>query len=146
MRAVDTALLMMLEDTDLDVNDSFVDVDNDGVTVAHPTPYLVYYASLGDNHNPRLTGQYGRLSKFFQITYVGITREQAMGAGEKARAALCGKRVAGEGITRSWLIELDESQRVRRDDDAINPDGKPLYYGVDLYSVSVTLNSEGVPA
>ena len=145
MRVVDTALLAMLATTGLDVNDTFVDVDNDTNVVEYPTPFLFYAASIGDNHNPRLSGQYGRLSKFFTVGYIGLTPEQAMLAGQKARAALCGKRVSGAGIGRSWLIGIDESQRVRRDDDAINPDGRPLFAGFDLYSVSVTLDSTGVP-
>lgn len=146
MRVIDTALLAMLATTGLDVNDSFVDVDNSTNVVAYPTPFLVYYSTIGDNHNYRLSGQYGRLSKFFTVMYVGLTPEQARGAGEKARAALCGKRVSGAGIHRSWPIDLEESQTVRRDDDAINPEGRPLYTGVDHYAVSVTLNASGVPA
>lgn len=146
MRVVDTALLAMLETTGVPIFDGLVTVDNSGRTVEYELPYISFISSIGDYHAPRLTGQYGRLSVYFSLMYVGLTREQAKGAGEKARAVLCGKRVSGAGITRSWQIGLDESQRVRRDDDAIREDGTPLFYGVDLYSVSVTLNSEGVPA
>lgn len=148
MRVIDDALLALLAGTGLDVNVARVDVDNSGVTVTYPTPYLVYTSSLGDDRheeNSRLSGDRGRLSVFFSVMYVGDTFEQAKAAGEKLRAALHRKRVSGAGITKSWLIGLEESQRIRRADDAIHPDDHPLFYGVNNYAVSVTLNSEGVP-
>lgn len=143
MRAVDNDLLAKLRATGVDVNDSLVDADNTGNVVNYPTPYLVFYSSVGDDANPRLDGRNRRRSVFFTVTYVGTSREQAKAAGEKARAALIGKRVTVAGA-KSWLIGLEESQRVRRDDDAIRPDGSPLYYGVDNYAVSITL--EGATA
>jgi hypothetical protein len=139
MRAVDDALLALLEATGIDVNDVFVDADNSGNTVEYPLPYLIYTSSIGsDTHAPRLSGDYGLRSVFFSIMYVGEDRNQAKWAGEKVRAALRRARLSGTGIRKSGLIHLDESQRVRRDDDAIREDGTPLFYGVDLYSVTVT--------
>lgn len=146
MRVVDTVLLSMLRSTGFTVHDGLVVVDNSGKTVEYPVPYATYTSSIGDYHAERLDGRPGILSVFFSVTYVGTTREQAKGLGEKFRAVLVRKRVNGTGITRSGLIHLEESQRVRRDDDAIRLDGTPLFYGVDNYAVSVTLNSEGVPA
>lgn len=146
MRVVDAALLAMLEATGIDTNDGFVDADNSGNTVTVEYPYFQYTSSLGDgSHNPRLSGHYGRLSHYFTVMYVGTDVDQARWAGEKARLALLGKRVSGTGIGKSWLIEIDESQSVRRADDAISEDDIPLYYGVFLCSVSVTLDSTGVP-
>lgn len=148
MRVIDDALLALLETTGLDVNDGVVDADNDGNTVTLPVPYLVYTSSLGDDRfeeNTRLSGDRGRLSVFFSVMYVGSTREQAKAAGERVRAAFRRQRVSGAGIGKSWLIVLEESQRIRRADDAISPTDRPLFYGVDNYAVSVTLNSEGVP-
>lgn len=139
MRAVDTALLTLLATTGVDVNDSFVDADNTGQTVTYPVPYLVYASSIGDDdHGHRLSGDYGLRSVFFSIMYVGEDRNQAKWAGEKVRTALRRQRVTGAGIRSSGLIHLEESQRVRRDDDAIRPDGTPLFYGVDNYAVVVT--------
>lgn len=138
MRVVDDVILAALEATDVTVHDSFVAVDTDGKTIQYPLPFLVYYSSLGDDANPRLTGRMGRRSVFFQVTYVGIDRRQAKYAGEKQREALQGQRFTIPGH-KAWLCLLEDSQRVRRDDDALRPDGRPLFYGVDQYAISITL-------
>jgi hypothetical protein len=141
MRAADAAIIALLEATGIDVNDSFVDADNSTNVVTHPLPYLVYESSVGDDDNDavkRLSGPGDKLSHFFSLAYIGEDPNQARWAGEKARAALRRVRLTGTGIHKSGFVHLDESQRVRRDDDAIRPDGTPLYRGVDLYSVVVT--------
>ena len=55
------------------------------------------------------------------------------------RAALADRTITIPG-RKAWRIVLGESQRIRRDDDAARPDGSPLFYGVDLYSVAITRN------
>lgn len=137
MRVVDDAVLAALEATGVDVNDGFVDTDNTGNVVTYPLPYLVYYSSVGIDDSPRFTGRKARRSVFFSITYIGLDRNQAKWAGEKARAALADQRIAVQGY-RTFLCELLESQRVRRDDDAVRPNGEPLYYGVDNYALAIT--------
>lgn len=151
MRAVDNDILGKLRavlDTggEVHVHDGLVVVDNTSKVVEYPLPFVVYYSNVGDDHEPRLSGRSTRHSVFFSVTYVGLSRDQAKWAGEKVRAALFGKRVDAGNGARSWLISLDESQRVRRDDDAIRPGGEPLFYGVDNYSVSITINQQGAPA
>lgn len=125
------------------VHDGTVAVDNTTNIVTYRLPYVVYYSSLGDDppapENMRLTGQRGRRSVFFSMTYVGGTRWQAKHAGQQIRDAINGQRVVVPGH-RSWRVGLEESQRIRRDDDAIRPDGSPLFYGVDNYAVSIVLN------
>ena len=69
---------------------------------------------------------------------VGIDRNQAKWAGEKIRAALGDQPIPVEGH-RTWLCQLQESQRVRRDDEAVRSDGSPLFYGVDNYALPITL-------
>lgn len=137
MRVVDTAVLGVLEDANLNVHDGLVSADNSSNVVTYDLPYVVYYSSVGDDDNRRLSGRKARRSVFFSVTYVGLTREQAKWAGEKVRAALQGQRLTIPGH-RSWLCDLQESQRVRRDDDAIRPNGAPLFYGVDNYALSIT--------
>lgn len=117
--------------------DSFVPVKADGKTVEYQLPYAVYFSSLGDDHSPRLTGRNTRRAVFFSITYVGISPEQCKLAGQRVRDGLVDRRLVLDD-RKTWLIGLEESQRIRRDDDAINPEGKPLYYGVDNYAVSIT--------
>jgi hypothetical protein len=135
VRIVDDAILGI--DYGVPIHDGYVPSDSSGQTVTYPLPYAVYYSSVGDEHTPRLSGGYTRTAVFFSITYVGATRDQAKWAGELIRGQLSCLRLTLED-RRTWLVELDESQRVRRDDDAIRPDGLPLFYGVDNYAVSIT--------
>jgi hypothetical protein len=145
MRIVDDVVLDLLRAAlppnaagDPRVHDGYVPVaDADAKVITAALPYLAYFSSLGDDSNRRLSGQNGRRSVFFQVTYVGEDRNQAKWAGEKQRAALADRVIAIEG-RKSWRVLLGESQRIRRDDDAARPDGSPLFYGVDLYSVAVT--------
>lgn len=144
MRFVDDVILDLLRDAvpPLDGHDrvhhGFVPVDStDATVITAVLPYLFYASSVGDDSNRRVTGVNGRRSVFFQVTYVGEDPAQAKWAGEHARAALA-DRVIPIPDRKSWRVLLGESQRIRRDDDAARPDGSPLYYGVDLYSVAVT--------
>jgi hypothetical protein len=141
MSAADTALLALLATTNVDVNDTVVDSDNSGQVVTFPTPYFVYESSTGDDNQEsteRLSGPGDKRSHFFSLAYIGDTPEQARAAGAKAHAAFRRTRITGTGIRSSGFITVDESQRVRRDDDAINPDGHALYRGVSLCSVVYT--------
>lgn len=138
MRAVDDVVLALLADAGITVYDGHPETDNSGHVVTYPLPYAVYYSNIGDDWNPRLTGRNARRSVFFQLTYVGEDRRQAKWLGERIRALLGDERVVIPGY-KSWLCELQESQRVRRDDDAIRPDGSPLFYGVDTYDISIAL-------
>lgn len=115
-------------------------VDGGPRVVSYKLPYAVYFSSVGDDDNPRLAGRKLRRSVFWSIHYVGIDRNQAKWAGERIRLALQGRRVAVEGC-KTWPIDLQVSTRIRRDDDAIRPDGSPLFYGVDEYAMSITLNN-----
>lgn len=140
MIAADDAVLALLNDiTGLTVCDGYVPTENDGKKVTVPVPYAVFYSSVGDDSRPRLAGRNMRRSVFFAVTYVGLSREQAKWAGEKVRAVLEGHRVTVVGHDAVGLIQLLESQRVRRDDDAIAPDGAPLFYGVDNYAIPINI-------
>jgi hypothetical protein len=103
-----------------------------------PLPYAVYYGSVGDDDNRRLSGHKARLSVFFEITYVGISMEQAIWAGEQIHFALKDRRITLAGH-KTWLCGLQESQRVRRDDESTRPDGKPLFFGRSTFAASMTL-------
>lgn len=143
MRVVDDVVLTTLrtleqgDDEGVQIHDGLVYADNTSNVVTYDLPYAVYYSSVGDDDNRRLSGRKGRRSVFFSVTYVGLTREQTKWAGEQIRAVLQGQRLVIPGH-RSWLCDLQESQRVRRDDDAIRPDGSPLFYGVDNFAISIT--------
>lgn len=112
---------------------------SDPVVVDYPVPFATYSSSVGDDDLRRLSGRRVRRSVFFSFTYVGVSRTQAKWAGEALRAALEMHRpdLAGHA---SWPIQLlvGGSQRVRRDDAVMRPDGSPLFYGIDDYAVSIT--------
>lgn len=139
MRAVDDVVLAMLGDLPFTTHDSLVVVDKETNVVTLDLPYAVYASSVGDDDNPRLTGRKKRRSVFFTLMYVGEDRNQAKAAGEAIREVLQGKRLVIPDYPKTWLCQLEASQRVRRDDDAIRPDGSPLFYGMDEYAVSVML-------
>lgn len=142
MRIVDDVILAALEATDVTIHDGLVDIEVGATTISYPLPYAVYYSSVGDDDdddNPRLVDVHTRRSVFISLIYVGEDRNQAKAAGEKIRGAINGKRFSIPGH-RSWKCKLEESQRVRRDDNTTRPDGSPLFYGVDNYAISITLN------
>lgn len=145
MRVVDEVILARLAAADVDIHDGDLLLPEDGVErkiIPYDLPYAVYYSSIGDDDRPRLTGRRARRSVFFSITYVGEDRNQAKACGERIRAALQDKAIAVPGH-RTWLCQLQESQRVRRDDEVMRPDGKPLFYGVDNYALPITLTHAG---
>lgn len=141
MRAVDNAVLALLRDTGVNVWDGYMEVahkDAEGRSiVTYALPYVVYTAAVGDDDNRRLSGREQRRSVPFYLTYVGSDRNQTKWLGEKLRAAVKRTRPVVPGF-RAWPIELEESQRIWRDDEAATPDGSPIYYGVDGYAVSIT--------
>lgn len=141
MRAVDDVLLARLRATGVTIHDSEAQVSTktpEGkYVVTYPLPYAVYRSNLGDNDNLRLSGRKRRTSVYFDLVVVGLDRNQVKWAGEKLRAVLIGKRIEVPGY-KSFLCDLDESQRIWRDDDSVRPDGGPLFYAVDMFAMSVT--------
>lgn len=124
------------------VHDGELGIDNEGNEVVYALPYAVFHSSLGDepesDENSRLTGNRGRMSVFFTVMYVGLDRWQAKHAGQQVREAISGRRPSVSGH-RVWKVQVEESQRVRRDDDIVRPGGERLFYGVDNYAVSITI-------
>lgn len=145
MRVVDRAILARLESVPgLNVFDGLVPVEQvqtvggrEVAIVSVPLPYVVYYSSIGDDHEPRLSGRETRRSVFFTLRYMGGSAEQAKWAGERARAALIDSRLDVDGH-RSWLPRVQESQRIWRDDEVAFTGGLPIFYGVDEFAVSIT--------
>lgn len=120
------------------------------VVVRFELPYLVYRSNVGLDQDRRLGGRRIRRSTLFDIVYVGGTQDQAKLAGEVARFELERTRIdlgPDYDNQRSGLIEVEEggSQRIWRDDDAVRPDGVPLYYGVDQYAVPIKNPRAPVP-
>lgn len=159
MRAVDAAIIAAVEargvtmhNADVPTEQNPLDPDVRVITVEFP--YTVLYSNLGDDnpfrHTSRLSGRASRRSVFFQVTSVGTTVDQAKWAAERQRRALSGKRLVvdvwdedtgeptGEKL-QTGLVNVSESQRVRRDDTATDPEGKPVFYLVDIYTLPVSI-------
>lgn len=154
MRAVDDVILARLGDlvagqkyryfrnaVGVTIHDGLFDARPDSglVVVSYPLPYAVFYSSVGDDDEvnaQRLSADITRDSVFFSFTYVGLDRNQAKWAGERIRAQMKRWRPTVAGY-RTEIVRRLESQRVRIDDEAVRPDGSPLFYGVDNYAVGV---------
>ncbi len=143
MRAVDEVLLERVRENGenpFDVHDGYFDArpPEGVVVVTTPLPYAIYMSSIGDDDEEtrRMSAHIPRQSVFFTFIYVGLDRNQAKWAGERLRARLRRYRPTVDGFV-CEVVQLLESQRVRRDDEAIRPDGSPLFYGVDNYAVGV---------
>jgi hypothetical protein len=109
--------------------------------LTYPVPFATYIV-VDRRRRPAATVRARvRRSVFFSFTYVGETRTQAKWAGELLRARLKNHRPVLLGH-KCWPISIltGGSQRVRRDDAVMRPDGSPLFYGIDDYAVSITIN------
>jgi hypothetical protein len=118
-------------------------INPEKVRIDYPVPFATYTSAVGDDDNPRLTGRKVRRSVPFYLIYVGSTLDQTKAAGERLRLKLQHRKLHIEGV-RTWHIHLEESQRVRRDDNVMRPDGSPLWYGIDSYAVSIMFTQTGV--
>jgi hypothetical protein len=158
VRVVDDAILARLGDPVPDelyryfrssvgvtIHDGIFDArpaQGDPVVVKYDLPYAVYASSVGDDDEEtrRLDGRIPRDSVFFSFIYIGLDRRQAKWAGERIWAQMRRWRPVVTGY-RTEIVNRLESQRVRRDDEAIRPDGTPLFYGVDNYAVGIRPNN-----
>lgn len=141
MRVVDDAVLARVRTLGFEIYDGLMDVrDPASNVVTYPVPYAMYFSSVGDDDEDtrRLSAHIPRDSVFFTFTYVGLDRNQTKAAGEQIRGRLRRWRPVIAGL-KCEIVQVLESQRVRRDDDAVRPDGSPLFYGVDNCAVGVRL-------
>lgn len=142
MIIVDTAVLARLRSNpNIRVYDDVVTVVKDPaqpVVITLPVPYIKYASAVGADDNRRLAGRRQRRSVPFYLTYIGDSPAQAKAVGEAARELL-ERWVPNVPNHRVQPVTLEESQRIRQDNDAVNPQGKPLFYGVDAYAVSIQL-------
>lgn len=141
MTAADDATVLTLLralNPSLRVHDGDVpDSDPSTKVISAALPYVVFYA-MTDVPEPgdSLAGTSGAYLTEFQLTGVGDSREQAKLALERAKAALDRKRVTFPSGSR-FVRRTDDNQWVRRDDTWTRPGGKPLFFGVDRYAVTI---------
>lgn len=114
------------------VFDGYVDADETAKVISVPLPYVVFYSTPGYDNDERQSGEVAGRVVQFQITGVGMDRNQAKWVLEKARDALSRKR-----LNDNLIIRDPENLHVRRDDTYTRPGGEPLFYGVDRYAVAI---------
>ncbi len=100
-----------------------------------PLPYATYMSSFGDDSEPRLNGKNAQREKFFRFYVAGISHEQVVAAIAWIRAQLEGFRVTIPDGREVSLAVVDSSPLIFRDDGAVRPDGKPIFAGLDNYTV-----------
>lgn len=110
----------------------FLDVDESAKVISVPLPYIVFNSSPGYDRDGRYCGQVGGRVSEFQLTGVGESERQAKWVLDEARKVLNRKKLGKSLIKRS-----DDNLKVQKDDDYTRPGGKPLFRGVDKYSVAI---------
>lgn len=115
------------------------DLPNRVMVLEKQLPYIILRSNVGDDDNPRLSGQRTRRSVLFRLSYVGLTEDHAKLAGEGARLILGERHIAVPGH-RTWRTRVQESQSVWTDFEAVNLNGVPLHIGVDSYATSITIS------
>ena len=160
MQAVDDVWLGLLEQiippapspstglSETRVHHGLVVADNSTKVVSYALPYVVYSSNYGSEETRRLAGRRTRRSVFMSLMFVGESPEQVKWAQQRVRDSFADRRIEIPGH-KTWPVELMASQRIRRDDDALRPDGSPLFYAVDEYDHGLTLHTfqeAGVPA
>lgn len=154
MHEIDLAIIAAVEAEGVTLYNGAVPTDNERdafepgevgepVVVTVEFPYAVLYSNFGDDYKRRLAGRTSQRSKFFQISCVGLEPEQAQWVARRVRRALKDRRLEvtdpdTETPYRMGLIDIGESQRLRRDDTTTDPNGNPAYYLVDTGSVKVS--------
>lgn len=96
---------------------------------APPDRYVVFYPGPGLAQRDRMTPSSSKLDAEFQVTAVGLSREQAQWAADAGRDAVLDVRpvVAGRACS---PIRQTVARPLARDDD-VTP---PLFYVVALYA------------
>lgn len=154
MQEVADAVLAAVEAEGVTIHDGNVPTDqesdafepgdpNEPTIVTAELPYAALYMNFGDDYARRLGGRTSQRSVFWQITSVGGTPEQCRWVARLQRRALKDRRLVvtdTESGTpyRVGLVDVGESQRMRRDDTTTDPNGNPIYLLVDTYSVKLS--------
>ena len=93
-------------------------------------PYLVVYGG-SETTSGTLAAPNDDSDPITQVTYVGISREQADGARDRGRAVILGGTLTIPGRAVRETPTLEVGRPVQRDDD-VSP---PLFYAIDLYRI-----------
>ena len=112
--------------------------------VDFPMPYANYLSSFGDDDKRRLDGRTGQREMFFRLYVVGDSRKQVKWAVQRLRNRVEGFRPVVDGL-RLGRVLVDSAPLITRDDDALLPDGRPMFYAVDAYTIRSSIRRAAWP-
>lgn len=118
----------------LNVHDTHVDVDETLKVVTVPLPYVTFRPVSTTPQTRRADGTVSSDPYWFEVMWVGLTREQAEAARDRARARLEGKRPVFPG-SRGTPIARHETTGLFKEPTYTAPGGAPLFYGIDQFLV-----------
>lgn len=104
-----------------------------GDTTAAFVPYAVLYPGVTTDIDGPVSDPDADVTAEYQVTSVGVTRAQAAFISDKAKHALHEQDLVVPGRF-VQLVEWTTGREVERD-DSVTP---PLFYAVDIYSVSTS--------
>lgn len=113
------------------------DSDDNAKTISAPLPYVVFHARLDVPIGDSLAGDAGARLDAFWINGVGETPEQAKLALQKAASVLDRKHIAFSEDLKAFVRRGDSAFAVGKDPVWTRPDGGPLFFGNDAYSVAL---------
>jgi phosphoribosylamine-glycine ligase len=116
----------------LTVYDGYPTADEENKVILVDLPYIVFVPTTPRDRDVRFNAQAGGRVEEFRLTGVGETTEQAKAVLERARAVLNRRWIAG-GLCRRDVDSLP----VDRDFTYNRPDGGPIFYGVDPYTLPI---------
>lgn len=135
---IDLAVKTLLESIDnltIFVDGAVSDVDNNAKTVGAPLPYAVLGLAMPFDTNLRVSGRGSSVSQFTLQT-VHRYNDGCKDVARAVRGFLDGQPVTAGG--REYWVRLADPTApitVLRDDTWARPDGSPLFYTSDRYSV-----------
>ena len=109
------------------------DTDGDAKVVTVELPYVVYLPSNPIDGARVATGETTNEDLEFRLMFVGGTRAQASAAGDRAASRIRGRAP----LENAGICRREGSQQIRREDTYTAPGGAPLFYGIDVYAVTV---------
>lgn len=126
------ALLTTLAPIPLPVGDGVAPRDADESEI--DPPYVVLYSLPGGQFDGPLNDSQADVTLVYQITSVGLTRQQAQVAIDVCRVLMKRNNVTVPNRRVRDLRHLTPNSGVIRDDDLPNP----LFYGYDRYELDTT--------
>lgn len=112
------------------------DSDGDAKTIGAPLPYICAHMGTSFPDSPRMAGRSGK-ALTMRVEHVAATEDMARSVVIGTRGFLH-RRVVTSSDGLNWRLWLDDGADVPIEPDQTwtRPDGGPLFYGIDTYTVT----------